>query len=50
VKNDIPPYSVAIGTPAKVVKRFDFERRVWIQVTGDGRESEMHEITLRLAD
>ena len=32
VRNDIPDYSVAVGVPAKVVKRFDFETRKWIKV------------------
>jgi acetyltransferase-like isoleucine patch superfamily enzyme len=32
VNRDIPPYSVAVGSPAKVIKRFDFERREWMRV------------------
>ena len=35
VNKDIPPYSLAVGAPAKVVKRFDFNRREWIRVSGD---------------
>jgi acetyltransferase-like isoleucine patch superfamily enzyme len=31
VNKDIPPYSVAVGAPAKVVKRFDFNRREWVK-------------------
>jgi acetyltransferase-like isoleucine patch superfamily enzyme len=31
VNKDIPPYSVAVGAPAKVVKRFDFDRREWVK-------------------
>lgn len=32
VNEDVPPYSVAVGSPAKVVKRFDFDRREWVKV------------------
>lgn len=32
VTEDIPDYSVAIGAPAKVVKRFDFETRKWVRI------------------
>ncbi len=34
VSHDIPPYSVAVGSPARVVKRFDFETRKWVRVSG----------------
>lgn len=33
VNKDIPPYSVAVGSPAKVVKQFDLERRIWVKVS-----------------
>lgn len=32
VSKDIPDYSVAAGTPAKVIKKFDFEKEKWIKV------------------
>ena len=38
VNSDIPPYSVAMGCPAKVVKRFDFNRREWVRYPGGGGE------------
>jgi acetyltransferase-like isoleucine patch superfamily enzyme len=41
VNRDIPPYSVAVGSPAKVVKRFDFERKEWVRVLGDGQSYEI---------
>lgn len=31
VKSDIPPYSVAVGNPARVVKKYDFEKKEWIK-------------------
>lgn len=31
VTHDIPPYSVAVGNPARVVKRYDFESRKWVR-------------------
>jgi len=32
VNKNIPPYSVAVGSPAKVVKRYDFDRGEWLKV------------------
>lgn len=32
VTKDIPPYSVAVGNPARVIKRYDFELKDWIRV------------------
>jgi acetyltransferase-like isoleucine patch superfamily enzyme len=32
VNCDIPPYSVAVGAPAKVVKRYDFNRGEWVKL------------------
>lgn len=40
VNTDIPPYSVAVGAPAKVVRRYDFDREKWVRVSQDGKESE----------
>jgi acetyltransferase-like isoleucine patch superfamily enzyme len=47
VNSDIPSYSVAVGTPAKVVKRFDFKRKEWVRVTGSKQESEIDETSLK---
>jgi acetyltransferase-like isoleucine patch superfamily enzyme len=32
VTKDVPPYSVAIGNPARVVKQYDFELKQWVKV------------------
>lgn len=32
VRSNLPDYSVAVGSPARVVKRFDPERQCWIKV------------------
>jgi acetyltransferase-like isoleucine patch superfamily enzyme len=32
VNRDVPPYSVAVGVPARVVKRYDFDRGEWVKV------------------
>ena len=32
VTKDIPPFSIALGNPARVVKRFDFEQNAWVKV------------------
>lgn len=29
VNKDIPPYSVAVGSPARVIKKYDFEKKKW---------------------
>jgi acetyltransferase-like isoleucine patch superfamily enzyme len=29
VTRDVPPYSVSVGNPAKVVKKYNFENNVW---------------------
>lgn len=29
VTHDIPPYSMAVGSPAKVIKKWNFERKCW---------------------
>ena len=34
VNRDIPPYSIAVGTPARVIKRYDFELKQWVKVDG----------------
>ena len=28
----IPPYSVAVGNPGKVIKQYDFEKKQWVRV------------------
>ncbi|RLB01027.1 MAG: hypothetical protein DRG37_00965 [Deltaproteobacteria bacterium] len=37
VTHDIPAYSVAVGVPARVVKRYDFDSRQWVKCDSDGR-------------
>jgi acetyltransferase-like isoleucine patch superfamily enzyme len=32
VNQNIPPYSVAVGVPARVVKRYDFALKQWVRV------------------
>ena len=32
VTKNIPPYSVAVGNPARVIKRYDFEKAEWVKV------------------
>lgn len=38
VTRDIPPYSIAVGNPAKVIKKWDFERKYWetVQSSSEG--------------
>lgn len=32
VTHDIPPYSVAVGNPARVIRQFDFKLNKWIKI------------------
>jgi len=32
VTHDIPNYCVAVGVPAKVIKKYDFEKKEWIKI------------------
>ncbi|PAM94248.1 acetyltransferase [Flavobacterium sp. IR1] len=32
VTKDIPDYSIAVGSPAKVIKQFDFEKNEWVSL------------------
>ena len=32
VTHDIPDYSVAVGSPAKVIKQYDFNQKRWIRI------------------
>ncbi len=35
VTRDIPDYSVAVGSPAKVIKQYNFEKKKWEKVEGE---------------
>ena len=32
VTKDIPPYSIAVGNPARVIKQYNFELKEWVKV------------------
>ena len=32
VNRDIPSFSIAVGTPARVIKRYDFDQKKWLKV------------------
>lgn len=32
VTKDIPPYSIAVGNPARIIKQYDFEKKEWVRV------------------
>lgn len=36
VTHDIPDYSVAVGSPAKVIKRYDFDLKKWRKTDSNG--------------
>lgn len=31
VTRDVPPYCAAVGNPARIVKRYDFEKKEWVR-------------------
>lgn len=35
VKGNIPSYSIAVGSPARVIKRYSFEKEMWIRSDED---------------
>lgn len=35
VMDDIPPYSIAVGNPARVVRKWDFTRKKWVKSSKD---------------
>ncbi len=35
VRNDVPPFSLVVGSPAKVIKRFDFKLNEWVKWPAD---------------
>lgn len=32
VTKDVPPYSVVVGNPARIIKQYDFEKKEWVRV------------------
>jgi acetyltransferase-like isoleucine patch superfamily enzyme len=40
VTKDVPPYSVVVGNPARVVKQYDFELKKWVKVSEKARLTE----------
>ncbi len=40
VTKDIPDYSVAVGSPARVIKKYDFKQKRWIPQFGCGLSTE----------
>ena len=32
VTKDVPPYSIVAGTPAKVIKKYDWDKKDWVKV------------------
>lgn len=36
VTKDIPDYSIAVGVPAKIIKRYSFEKKSWLKTDDSG--------------
>ena len=41
VLKDIPPFSMAVGNPAKVIKRYSFKRKAWVSLSKITDKDEM---------
>ena len=46
VMNDIPPYSIAVGNPAQVVKKWDFDTNEWVKVKKEKKEFKIGHLNL----
>ena len=40
ILRDIPPFSVVVGTPARVIRRFGFAQREWVDIVSFTEEDE----------
>jgi len=38
VSRDIPPFSLAVGSPCKIIKNFDFEKRKWVKNSSNNKK------------
>ena len=47
VTDDVPPYTIAVGNPAKVIRRWDFDRKEWVRVTEEEAERLREELRAR---
>jgi acetyltransferase-like isoleucine patch superfamily enzyme len=41
VNTDVPPYTVVVGNPARVVRRFDHDMGQWVDCNSDWKSSEV---------
>lgn len=37
VTKDVPDYSVVVGSPARIIKRYDFSQQEWRRIDNDGK-------------
>lgn len=49
VMNDIPPYSIAVGNPAKVIRKWDFETSKWVKTGNTSQEEFSKDLLSELA-
>jgi acetyltransferase-like isoleucine patch superfamily enzyme len=47
VTKDIPDYCVAVGAPARIVKRYSFDKKEWLPTNPDGSFKESGGISLK---
>ena len=41
VRTDVPPFSLVVGDPASIIKRYSFRLRQWIRCSSDTQEHEL---------
>lgn len=44
VTKDIPPFSIAVGNPCKVIKRYNFKEFCWQNIEGYQKDSELDQL------
>ena len=45
VRTDVPPFSLVVGDPASVIKRYNFNEKKWIRCSLTTQEADMHQPT-----
>jgi acetyltransferase-like isoleucine patch superfamily enzyme len=43
VTKDVPPFSIAVGNPCKVIKRYDFKKKCWVKINDVAHEKQLDE-------
>ncbi len=44
VTTDIPPFSVAVGNPCRVIKRYCFDRKAWVRIKDENEKQKVESL------